>query len=103
MILSSCLLILSSCGTVKIQDERFCANKGELGARCVWDLSGRVEKYSEDEWKDMSFGWIAAHPDTFARRQAALLKFCKDTGRCKQEEVQDIERAGKRIKTLSRP
>lgn len=85
---------------MKLRDERFCGDKGPYGAKCFWDLSGKEESYTPSEWKALRYGWICSSPETFADRQAALLKFCKDTNRCSYEEVQEIERYGEMLRRL---
>ena len=103
--LISALMILSAfalngCARVKINDHEICADKGELGARCVHMLSAKTRILDFDQWQDERFGQLCLREDGFANLKEAILKLCDSSQRCSWEEVRNLKTVLDRIEEL---
>lgn len=93
---------LSACGTISLKDGQACGDMGRLGATCDNVFTDKPVDYDAAEWDRRRVGRISIPSALYANWKAALLKFCKDTGRCKIEEEEAIEEIGKKIDRLDR-
>jgi len=102
ILLSSSLLLLSACGTVKLKDGQACADLGPRGgATCDNVFTDKPIDHTPAEWDRLRIGRISIPASLYANWKKALLKFCKDTGRCKIEEEEAIEEMGKKLNRLN--
>ena len=81
-----------ACGSVKIKDAEWCADRGPLGATCFHTLDKDQERdIPKETWDeiwvgpDHRFGKVCTDPDNFANLKAAILKFCSKTKMCSYE------------------
>lgn len=95
-----CLLLFSSCGSVKIKDSEFCGDMGTAGASCFKTLSGETRDVHPNDWDEERFGMICSKADTFADWKKAILKLCKMSRRCKYESKKKIKKFGKAIESF---
>lgn len=90
-------LLLTSCGTVQIQDWEWCGDLGSLGASCFHSLSDEQRDIPKDVWDNMRFGQIctADPPDqmgaTFADLKATIEKLCSVSGKCDYQTKKKLE------------
>lgn len=70
-----------------IRDSEWCGDAGPDGAVCATTLSDKTRDIPKDAWDEMRPGMICGSAETFAEWKASLLKLCKDSKRCKLEEV----------------
>ncbi len=96
-----CVLSLSSCARVQINDHEICGDKGKLGASCFNMLSDGSRKLSFDDWAIERFGQLCMQADAFANIKAALLKLCESSKRCTWEEKQQIANLGSKMEMFS--
>lgn len=88
------ILSFSSCGSVKIKDSEFCADKGRMGAVCYTLISGTERRIPIDEWERMQLGRISGDVEAFADLKKAVIKLCNITANCSYEEKKTISGFG---------
>lgn len=84
------LLILSGCGAVVIQNERWYVDKGALGAVYFETLSSVKGSLTPDEWKEKRYGMTCSTGDTFAEVKREIEKLCSASPSCSFEVVTQV-------------
>ena len=98
ILLSGTLFVfVLSCAKVHIANERFCADKGRLGAVCDYINSGPPKRYSKEDWDQIRFGMVCTDAAAITRLLGVIRKFCFDSGRCTYEEYKELERNVRRV------
>jgi len=86
------LLILTSCGSVKIKDSEWCGDLGEYGATCSTMLSERVRELDKVSWDEERFGMICGKAEAFGDLKKAILKLCYKNKKCDYEKIEQATR-----------
>lgn len=92
------LLILTSCGSVKIKDSEWCGDLGEYGATCITMLSNHQRELDKVSWDEERFGMICGKAEAFGDLKGAIQKLCYKNKKCEYEK---IEQATKFLQGLS--
>lgn len=95
-----CLVLLSSCARVKINDGEFCGDMGREGATCFKTLSGETRDIPATDWDAERFGMICSKADTFANWKKAIMKLCRLTKRCRYSVKKKIDKFGKNVESF---
>jgi hypothetical protein len=67
---------------VKISNQEWCGDMGELGASCFNTLNDETRDIEKPEWDEERFGMLCAKPAVFADTKATILKLCKAYKKC---------------------
>jgi len=100
---SSLIFSFAACGTVKIKDGEWCADRGPLGASCFHTLTDESRDIEKEVWDkiaigpDHRFGMVCSEPDNFANWKAAILKFCSRTKSCSYEFKKKVNEFSERV------
>lgn len=101
------LIILSSCGTVPIYNDRYCAYDGD-GASCFYFLSDDTKEYTEEQWQARQYGQICTDDDpdnlgaAYLHQKATIEKLCSIAGKCTAEEKKRIEAIFQRTESFNK-
>lgn len=74
--------MLVSCGTVKVNNQEWCGDFGELGAECFYTQSSETRIVEKPQWDEERFGQLCAKPDVFADMKRTILQLCKAYKKC---------------------
>jgi len=76
------MMLLSSCGTVKINNQEWCGDMGELGASCFNTLNSKTRDIEKLQWDEERFGMLCAKSSVFADVKRTVLQLCKAYKKC---------------------
>lgn len=91
LFLCSFVLTASSCATVLIKDQVWCADEGHLGADCYHTLTQEHLTLTKAQWDDARFGQVCTSANNFADIKGQLEKLCHESRRCSYEQVKALE------------
>lgn len=101
-VLMSCLILLSSCGGIKIKDIEGCGDLGPVGAHCKYLFSDRSRDINKLDWDREREGQICFSAEGIGEIKKAILKLC-ELRRCTYEQVRRIHELSKRIDSIYSP
>lgn len=87
----------SACGTVHISDQEWCGDMGELGASCFHTLSTDTRDIDKEHWDQERYGQICGSAAAYVEFKNAVLKLCRDTGRCDYQTQQAVREFGYKV------
>jgi len=89
LLLSSFVLILSSCGTPPPPNVEACARL-QLGAQCAFTIDGPNRKVAEADWLDMRLGRISFDPEGYSKIRKFIETVCARYKDCKVKRLEEI-------------
>jgi hypothetical protein len=81
------ILLLTSCKSVTIPDEEWCADMGVLGATCFHTLSPASRDIAKPDWDVVREGMLCTVSDSFAANKDVIEKLCHETNDCDYQSV----------------
>jgi hypothetical protein len=84
------ILLLASCGRVKINDSEFCGDMGSEGATCFNLLSDKKREIKKEQWDEERFGMICSDSEAFLNLKTAIQKLCYVSKRCYYDNAKKI-------------
>lgn len=73
---------LVSCGNVRVKNQEWCGDMGELGADCFNTHNSNTRSPTKEQWDEERFGMVCTTAKTFADIKATILKLCKGYKKC---------------------
>lgn len=81
---------LFSCAKVPIKNHEFCGDMGVFGAYCFFNLSDEEREISKQDWDNYRLGMICTSSESYADLKSTITKLCRETNRCKKEEIEKV-------------
>lgn len=79
--------LITSCASVDVPDQEWCADLGADGASCFHTLSDAQRDIPKAQWDTERVGMLVTQSDNFAALKAIVLKLCGKTKLCKYDDV----------------
>lgn len=96
------VLILSSCGQIRLNNSEWCGDLGDLGASCFKTHSDESRDITKDEWDQERFGQVCTQAENFSNMKTALQKLCYLTKKCTIEEKKILNSLENKIEKFNK-
>lgn len=84
------ITFLASC-SLSVPNNEVCADKGTLGARCAFTVSGPARNIAKAEWDEVRFGNFCMSPEAFAANQKFMEQACELVKGCDVVELKRLQ------------
>ncbi len=88
-------IFLSSCSSVKIYDDPWCADAGKYGAECFNTLTDKEFSLNKYEWDKLRVGQICTATkrpgEGYKHVKVPLEKFCADSNMCAKAQEDQLK------------
>jgi hypothetical protein len=95
------IFVLSSCSSVKIYDDMWCADAGKFGAECFRTVSSEEVSLNKYEWDKLRLGQICTGSERpgegYTHIKTALEKLCADSSFCTPEQRATIATIARKV------
>lgn len=82
--------MLVSCGQVRIKNQEWCGDMGDLGATCFNTLNSKKRTIEKPQWDEERFGMICGTPAVFADNKRTILQLCQAYKKCVYDSQENV-------------